>query len=54
MIEAPGTAEQFVEPPRYGTMLLDNSLSEDMRSRSRDDVLNGDTLLGDLLRRALA
>lgn len=52
--EVPGTAEKLVEPPRYGAMLSNNSLSEDMRARSRDEVLKGDTLLGDLLRRALA
>ena len=52
--EAPGTAAALVEPPRFGVMLSNNSLSDDMRSSSRDDVLDGDSLLGDLLRRALA
>ena len=52
--EAQGTAAALVEPPRFGVMLSNNSLSDDMRSSSRDDVLDGDSLLGDLLRRALA
>jgi hypothetical protein len=52
--EEPGTAEALVEPPRFGVMLSNNSLTEDMRSTSRDGVLHGDSLLGDLIRRALA
>jgi hypothetical protein len=33
-------------------MLSNNSATDDLRARTRDVMLSGDTLLGDLLRRA--
>lgn len=52
--EAPGDADALVQPHRYGVMLSNNSLSEDWRRKSRDEVTSGDSLLGELLRRALS
>lgn len=51
--EQPGDAESLADSGRYGVMLSNNSMSADWRARPRDDVLTSDTLLGDLLRRAL-
>jgi hypothetical protein len=51
--EAPGTAEALVTPERWGVMLSNNSVSEQLRQKSREDVLRDDSVLGDLLRRAV-
>jgi hypothetical protein len=51
--EEPGDASRLASSPRYGVMLANASVSDTLRSTERADVLASDTLLGDLLRRAL-
>jgi hypothetical protein len=52
--EVPGDAEDLVRSPRIGVMLFNAMMGARWGDRSRDDVLAGDSVLGDLLRRALA
>jgi hypothetical protein len=50
--EKPGDAEAH-RHQRYGVTLANKSMSDSLRRTGRDDVLTANTLLGDLLRRAL-
>lgn len=54
LFEALGDAASLVGDGRWGVMLSNNSMSDDLRAKSRETVLDGDSLLSDLLRRALA
>ena len=52
-VEEPGDAEALTAPQRYSVTLANKSMSDSLRRTGRDDVLTVNTLLGDLLRRAL-
>jgi hypothetical protein len=52
--EAAGAAEALASPSRWGVMLSNNSVSQELRGKSRETVLQEGSVLGDLLRRALA
>jgi hypothetical protein len=52
-LERPGDAGELVNG-RAAVMLSNNSLSDELRARSRDAFLEDGTVLSDLLRRALA
>jgi hypothetical protein len=52
--EAPGDAAWLVEPPRQGVMLANTSATRELKRTSRSALLSGDSLLSDLLRRALS
>ena len=51
--EQPGDAGDLVAEWRWGVMLSNNSATDGLRARTREEMLSGDTLLGDLLQRAL-
>lgn len=52
--EAPGNAGWLVQEPRHGVMLSNASATPQLQAASREQMLAGDWLLCDLLRRALA
>ena len=52
--EQPGDADGLVDGRRWGVMLCNGTASDDLRAQSRDEVWGAETLLGDLLRRALS
>jgi hypothetical protein len=52
--EAPGEADVLDASERWGVMLSNNSFSDELRRKPRDEVLRDHTVLGDLLRRALS
>jgi hypothetical protein len=51
--ERPGDAGDLAAEWRWGVMLSNNTATDSLRARTREELLSGDTLLGDLLRRAL-
>jgi Glycosyltransferase sugar-binding region containing DXD motif len=53
-LEEPGDAAALVAPGRWGVILANATSSAELREKTRDGVLGDGSVLGDLIRRALA